>query len=176
MHHNNNKNEISAGDSEEVRITAEQLVHHYGGLVKGMCLSMTGNLHAAEDAMQETFMKAIDKIDTLHDPTKARNWLVQIARRSCIDASRRRKYQTLERELEAPPNGISVEKQLRITRLYNAIVKLHEDYRRVIYLYYLDGKRCKQVAEILELSETTVRQRLVRGRLKLHTLLTENKS
>ena len=124
-----------------------------------------------EDTMQEAFVRAIAKLETLRDPARARAWLCQIARRTCIDRSRRvRPTQTLPEQLAAPGG----QDDPRARDLREAIAALPEEQREVITLYYLDGRRCATVAEALGISEVAVRQRLVRARRALHGLLRED--
>lgn len=74
-------------------------------------------------------------------------------------------------DLPASINGVTEQ----INRLHEAISKLPEGFREPITLYYLDGKKCANVAKTLGISEDAVRSRLVRARLRLHELLLEEK-
>ena len=71
------------GDAEAM--TPETLVRSYAPAVLAVCAANTRNLHDAEDVMQDVFVKAIAKLDTLRDHSRVRAWLLQIARRTCID-------------------------------------------------------------------------------------------
>jgi RNA polymerase sigma factor (sigma-70 family) len=59
--------------------------------VFAVCLANTQNYHDAEDVMQAVFLKAIAKTSSLREPASARAWLLQVARRECVDFHRRRK-------------------------------------------------------------------------------------
>ena len=121
--------------------------------------------------MQEVFFKAFKKIHTLRDANRARPWLMQIARRMCIDYHRKRPAaQAIPEDLPAS----SVTDAEQTERLYEAISKLPDGYREPITLYYLDGRNCAGVAKALGLSEDAVRSRLVRARLRLHEILSED--
>lgn len=154
-------------------VTPQMLVRKYSGVVLGLCLAHTKHIHDAEDIMQEVFLKAFTKLGTLRDSTKARAWLCQIARRACVDYYRKRPSpQTLPDDVPARPKGDSE----LITRLHTAISKLPEGHREVITLYYLDGRKCAHIAQVLGINEDAVRSRLVRARFALHNLLTEDQS
>ena len=121
--------------------------------------------------MQDVFLKAFTKIRTLRNTGLARAWLLQIARRMCIDYHRKRP------DTQAIPEDIpasSPTDNKDIERLYEAISKLPDGYRESITLYYLDGHNCAGVARSLGLSEEAVRSRLVRARLRLHEILSED--
>ncbi len=96
---------MSAGRvrNPEQAATLEELLRRNASAVKGMCLAYTRNLHDAEDLVQETLLKATAGIGDLRDPHAARSWLLQIARRLCIDHnSRKRSTQALPANVPAP--------------------------------------------------------------------------
>ena len=162
----------SKGGQETPEMTPETLVRSYAPAVLAVCLANTRNLHDAEDAMQDVFLKAISNFHSLRDHSRVRAWLLQIARRTCIDHRRRRVLRaTIPDDVPAP----TVSSGPDIERLHAALAQLPEDYRETIALYYLDGRSCAGAAESLGISEAAVRQRLVRARLMLHDLLTEEK-
>ena len=153
-------------------ITPQELVRKYAQEVLGLCIAHTKNFHDSEDIMQDVFIKAISKIDTLKVANRTRAWLMQIARRMCIDYHRNRPVtvEQITENIESPTD----EKNKRIENLHEAISQLHEEYREPITLYYLNGQNCPSVAKALGISEQAVRTRLVRARLKLHEILSED--
>ena len=152
-------------------LTPEQLVREHGSAVRAVCLAHSRNVHDAEDLMQDVFTKALTKINSLRDTKRARPWLMQIARRTCIDHHRRRNpEQPLYEDVPALEKAVDQ----RWVSLHQAISQLPDDYRETICLYYLDGRKCAHVARTLGISASAVRQRLVRARLMLHDLLVED--
>ena len=146
------------------------LVRKYASAVLGVCLAHVKSLHDGEDIMQDVFLKAFAKLGALRDHSRARTWLLQIARRTCIDYYRnRRPEHSSLKDVPAPPDPGNED----ITRLHAAISKLPDKYRETISLYYLDGRKCANVARSVGISEAAVRHRLVRARLMLHDLLSE---
>ena len=97
---------------------------------------------------------------------------MQIARRMCIDYHRKKPdiKEQIPENIESPAD----EKNKQIENLHEAISQLHEEYREPITLYYLNGQNCPSVAKALGISEDAVRSRLVRARLKLHEILSED--
>ena len=148
----------------------EVLARSHAPAVLGICLAHTRSVHDAEDAMQDTLVKAMAGIDQVREPSRIREWLLQIARRVCIDRHRRqREAQPLPEQLPAPERTIDP----RLEQLHVALTELPEDCREAISLYYLDGRSTAAVAEALGISEGAARQRLSRGRLLLHDRMTE---
>jgi RNA polymerase sigma-70 factor, ECF subfamily len=166
-------NEQAPKKRPETTLTAQRLVREYASVVLGVCMAFTRNLHDSEDMMQETFIKALTKINTLKKPDRARSWLLQIARNTCIDHQRRRVHtRPLPNDLPDPPQ----QDHDNIERLYRAIARLSETYREPITLYYLKQHNCAAVARALGVSEPAIRRRLVRARLQLHAILSEDHS
>ena len=160
-------------DEPPQALTPQTLVREYSSAVLGLCIAHTKNFHDSEDIMQEVFLRAVTKLNTLRDETRARSWLLRIARRLCADYYRdRRPHQALREDAPAQTDCVGE----RIARLHEAIRKLPEHYREPVALYYLDGRNCAGVARTLGIGEQAVRQRLVRARLMLHDLLSEDKS
>lgn len=158
-------------DTAGETLTVQMLVRKYASAVLGLCIAHTKNFHDSEDIMQEVFLKAFTKIRTLRDADRARSWLLQIARRMCIDYHRKRSTtQLIPEDMSAPSKAGNED----IERLYEAISKLPDGYREPITLYYLNGRNCTGVARTLGLSEDAVRSRLVRARFRLHEILSED--
>ena len=154
-------------------LTPERLVRDHASAVLGLCMTYTRNFHDSEDIMQDVFLQAFTKIRALRDPTRVRPWLLKIARRKCIDASRKHRHShPIAEDIPARPSADDE----HIIHVHTAISKLPDAYRETIILYYLDGRDCAAVARSLGISEVAVRRRLVRARLMLHDLLVEVKS
>jgi len=158
---------VNAGE-RRASLTPEMLIRKYSAAVLGLCIAHTKNFHDGEDIMQEVFLKAITKLKTLRDETRARSWLLKIARRMCVDYYRQHSSsEPVPDDLPAPSDPADE----HISRLHKAISRLPEGYREPITLYYLDGRKCASVARTLGISEDAVRSRLVRARLRLHQIL-----
>lgn len=152
-------------------LTPESIVREHAPAVWGVCLAHTRDVHDSEDLMQDVFVKAFTRLHTLRDRSRVRGWLLQIARRLCIDHHRRRRSE--RQAVEGLPAGPDAMDE-RVLRIHAAISRLQESYREPIVLYYLDGRDCRAVAQTLGLSETAVRSRLSRARLELHRILQED--
>jgi RNA polymerase sigma-70 factor (ECF subfamily) len=162
--------EPKKGDLQGV-LTPELLVRKYASAVLGVCLAHTRNLHDGEDVMQDVFLKACSKLHTLKDPDRARAWLLQIARRTCIDHQRRRPPAV---PLASDVSDRAPYDDEQVKHLHAAISRLPEDYREPITLYYLNGRSCASLAKNLGISQSAVRSRLARARLRLHEILQED--
>src|SRR3970040_2796550 len=102
------RSQLAREPSEEGRwITAAQggddlafarLVEHYANPAHNLCYRMLGNSADAEDAAQETFLKAYQKLKS-YDPLRPfPTWLLSIGAHPCIDQLRRRRFQLISLE------------------------------------------------------------------------------
>jgi RNA polymerase sigma factor (sigma-70 family) len=154
-------------------LTPERLMRDHASAVLGLCMTYTKNIHDSEDIMQDVFLQAFSKLDTLRDRSRVRPWLLKIAKRMCIDNYRKRRSNTpIPEDVPARPDCDGEQ----AARVHTAISKLPDGYRETITLYYLEERDCAAVARSLRISEVAVRRRLVRARLMLHELLVENAS
>ena len=154
-------------------VTPEELFRLHARAVFAVCLANTHNHHDAEDVMQGVFLKATAKLSSLRELARARAWLLQVARRQCIDFHRKRKpaEPLLDDPMDTPPDDGGASR-----RLHAAIQRLPESYREAIVLYYMDGRKSSSVAASLGITEAAVRQRIVRARAMLHDLLEGDRS
>ena len=168
-------NEPQAEQTAEDRgaATLNALFRAHAQAVFAICLANIRNHHDAEDIMQSVFLKAIAKLPNLRNPARVRAWLLQIARRMCVDFHRSQKP---TEPLLNEPLSASAHDTAACQRLHAAIQRLPQNYRETIVLYYLDGRKCSSVAGSLGIAEPAVRQRLVRARAMLHELLQEERT
>ncbi len=123
------------------------------------------NCDDAEDAVQEAFIKLIEKQPEFSDNEYIKAWLLRVTinlSKNMLKASwRKNKPETQETSYtENEPDEVLF-----------CVMKLEENYRTVIHLYYYEGYSIKEIASILNLPSATVRTRLKRGRAKLRTML-----
>jgi RNA polymerase sigma-70 factor (ECF subfamily) len=156
-------------------LTPEMLVREHAAAVLGFCIAFTKSVHDGEDIMQDVFLQAFAKLETLREPERVRPWLLKIAKRRCIDHFRKnRPSQSLTEARDVPSRPDYSDEHIHLVNA--AVSKLPEGYRQVVTLYYLDGCNCSSVARSLGIREAAVRRRLVRARLMLHELIGEDKS
>ena len=150
----------------------EQLMNQYGTDVLRMCYLYMKDGALAEDAAQETFLKAYRKMDTLHDETKAKGWLMRIAGNVCKDQLRTGWFRKVDRRItpEALPDKRK-EDPLPADSLSEAIMGLPVKAKEAIILHYYEGLSVAETAETLRLPENTVKSRLMRARKELRNTL-----
>lgn len=144
------------------------LVRAYSGRVFAICLGMLGHREDAEDIAQQTLLKGFTDIRKLHDSERFGAWICRIAKNLCIDFLRRYKHRQIVpfEQTDALQNNSKEHPELQ-----KVLVKLPEDCRLVLALYYFDGKSAKNIAETFEISQAAVHARLSRARKRLRGLL-----
>lgn len=123
------------------------------------------------DAIQEAIVKAFSKLHTLKEDSYAKTWLVKIVMNECYAIMRKEKriislddYQMEDQASE----------QDDYSELYEAIFKLPEPVKLCVTLYYLEGYSVKEVAQILDVTESAVKNRLLKARAVLKESLIAN--
>ncbi|XEC95130.1 sigma-70 family RNA polymerase sigma factor [Paenibacillus tarimensis] len=166
---------------EKDEYALQALMEQYGGmLLRTACLLMKDR-QAAEEAVQDTFIQAYNKIRQLNDPSKLTSWLCRILINRCRMRQRTWSWKHLlpsdrvEQIMETSGSGPGPEDQLlvqlRNNRLSDAIRRLDYKYREVITLYYYNEMSVADITELLESNENTIKARLARGRSRLKAML-----
>jgi RNA polymerase sigma-70 factor (ECF subfamily) len=154
----------------------ENLVESYQKPVFSLCYRMLGNVNDAEDAAQESFIRAYRHIKRYDPDRPFATWLLSIAAHYCIDSTRKRRLPTIstdalpaeiipDRSMPNPERKLhSQEKEERIQNLMKA---LKPTDRAAVVLRYWHEYSELEIAETLDLSVSAVKSRLYRARKSL---------
>lgn len=130
--------------------------------------SILYNDEDCKDAISEAITKGFEKLDTLKKDRFAKTWLTRILINECYDILRKSKNVD---DIEAHTYELGYEESENYSELYEAILKLDADYRTAIVLYYIEGYRIKEIATMVDSTESAIKKRLARAREKLRTYL-----
>lgn len=135
------------------------------------------SLADAEDATQETFVRALGRIHELRVSAAVGGWLRQIAHNVCIDTIRRQRVRrTTPTDLNTvagSPSDSDVHRDSR-EHMLQLVHSLPEALREIVLLHYYDSMTYDQMAEWLNVARSTVNERLSKARhLLKQQLLTE---
>ena len=160
------------------------LVERYQTPVYNLCYRMLGNHSEAEDAAQETFIKAYGSMKRYDPSRKFINWILTIASNNCIDQIRKRRFQIVPLEEWTPgdksdstENGIEgsiIAKEGR-EDIQGMIDHLGPKDRAAIILRYWYDLSYEEIANTLSLSLGAVKSRLHRARREIAELWLEQK-
>lgn len=120
------------------------------------------------DAIQEAILKAFSKIHTLRRDEFAKTWLMRILMNECYTILRRNQKLVSMEDYPQREGGFE---EHRYTELYEALMELPREMRVCVTLYYLEGYSVKEVASLLEVTESAVKNRLSRARMRLRRIL-----
>jgi RNA polymerase sigma-70 factor, ECF subfamily len=167
-----------------------ELVRRYERPVFALLYRMVRDRELAEDLAQETFVKALNAIDSYRPEFKFSSWIFKIANNAAIDHLRRRELDTLS--LDGSPHAETPE-AMQATALQigarqespldavearelggaieAAIGRLRPEYRSCILLRHVEGRAYEEIAEILDLPLGTVKTYIHRARNELRLAL-----
>ena len=149
------------------------LVDQYKAPVYNLAFRMLGNVEDAEDAAQETFLRAYSQLSTYDPSRKFSSWLLAITAHLCIDQLRRRRFAWLPIDAidgldwlwadSDQPEQMAIDGEDRdeVRRLLHF---LPARYRLVVVLRYWYDMSYAEIAEITRMSEAAVKTRLHRAR------------
>ena len=139
---------------------ADRAVEKYADTVRRVCFMHLKNYSDVEDVFQDVFLKYI-----LHDEPFESDAHEKVTINSCKDIFKsffRRKVCSLD-DIETEPFYIQEESQ----DLLDAVLKLPDNYKNVIYLFYYEGYTAVEIARILNRRENTIYTWLSRAKAKL---------
>jgi RNA polymerase sigma-70 factor (ECF subfamily) len=158
------------------------LVDAYATPVFNLAYRMLGTAEEAEDAAQETFVRAYTRLHTYDTSRKFSSWLLSIASHHCIDRLRRRRNNLVSLD-ELPPWNMPASdaesavqriiRREREERIRRFLLQLPPDYRLALVLRYWYDLSYAEMAEMTGTTVSAVKSRLHRARLRLAALLSE---
>lgn len=162
---------VKGPDNTEELIS--QMIRDYEKDLLRLCCVYLKDVTLAEDAVQETFLKAYRKLHTFRGDSSPKTWLVRIAVNVCKDMRRTSWFRLLK-------NAVALDK-LQIAQpegnhdvsseLVAEIMNLPSVYKEVILLHYYEGFTQAEIADVLQVSITTIHRRLEKARSLLKHVL-----
>lgn len=157
----------------------EALYEQYKNSVYRTALAITRDRAAAEEILQDAFLRAFRHIDSVHDGGPMGPWLHRIAINLSYTWAKKRKRwflsleQVVDRLVAAPKTSPEhrVEQNELQQVVREAIAQLEFPHRATIVLFYLEGLSLVEIAEIMDCPVGTVKSRLYYGREKLRAAL-----
>lgn len=155
-----------------------RIVRRWEEPIRRLCARMTGDAHRAEDLAQETFARVFAKRKDYQPSGKFSTWLWRIALNLCYDELRRlkrREESSLDEDggeaiaalaafvADEPAPSERVESQERGELVRRALVRLPELYRTVLVLRHYEDLKFREIADVLDVPEGTVKSRMAEG-------------
>jgi RNA polymerase sigma-70 factor (ECF subfamily) len=192
------RSDLATATDQEVVVQARagrdaayrELIRRYERPVFSLIYRMVRDRELAEDLAQETFVKALNAIESYRPEFKFSSWIFKIANNAAIDQLRRRELDTLS--LDGSPNAETADaveatalqisdrnetplEELEARELGGAIeiaiARLRPEYRACILLRHVEGRPYEEIAEMLDLPLGTVKTYIHRARNELRQAL-----
>jgi RNA polymerase sigma-70 factor (ECF subfamily) len=156
-----------------------QLYHLYSKAMFNVCNRLMNNREDAEDMLQEAFIHAFTKLESFRNESSFGTWLKTITVHTCINALNKRKldlkltdemhrYETAEEDPE--------EALYTTQNIVEAMNQLPEGGRIVFSLYLLEGYDHGEIAQILNITESTSKSQYMRAKRRVYEIMKQTKS
>jgi RNA polymerase sigma-70 factor (ECF subfamily) len=171
--------QVKTGDQQAFA----ELVRAHQNAVYNLAYRMLSDRTEAEDASQETFLRAYSSIDRYDMARPFRTWLLSITSNHCIDRLRKRRltWLSLDEPLpahpalssdEAEPEDAAIQNE-RDAMIQGLLAELSPEYRAAVILRYWHDLSYDEIATMLDTTESAIKSRLFRARQVLADKLSE---
>lgn len=160
----------------EAELTAEEIIDRYADMVYRLAVSQAMNRTDADDIFQEVFVRLVRHVKDLQDMEHAKAWLIRVT----INCTKKHFGQywnknvfPMEETEEVPKREEDfeqVEKKID-NPVMQAVSKLPPKYRGCVHLFYFEELSVKEIAEMTDQTESTVKSQLHRARKMLKEML-----
>ncbi len=150
------------------------LVKKYSPMLMAICLRYSRDYPAAQDALQEAFIRIFRFINKLSHTDSVEAWMRTIATRASLQWIDKKYFKSEVSALEDAPEvecNASISGQLNVKDLLKVINDLPVGFRTVFNLYEIEGYSHKEISELIHISESTSRSHLRRAKIQLRKKL-----
>lgn len=149
-----------------MNIEINELINEYSNMVLQIAYQNTFNKSDAEDITQEVFIKLIKNLDNFKNKNHLKAWLIRVTINLSKDYNKSF-WNTNITEIDEEVKYFDKENQ----DIFKELSKLNPEYRNIIYLYYYQGYKIKEISKILSMNQNTVSSYLTRARNELKSIL-----
>ena len=155
-----------------MRLPVDELVKNYKDSIFRAAISVCRNVEDAEDVVQDTYIQYMNSSRQFESEEHIKAWLLRTAinkSKNIVTSFWHRNRVDIDEYLEETQFQEPEDRQL-----VKAVLSLPKQYRIVVHLYYQEDYQVKEIAEILNIPDGTVKSRLSRGRKILKDILKED--
>lgn len=138
----------------------ENIYNMYVGDIYKLAYSYVVNRQDTEDITQKTFYKLYNNRKIMNECEKIKGWLIRVCVNECKDYLKSSWFK-VSRELP------DIKKESPGSALFISLREMDPKYRLPLYFYYYEGYSIKEIAKIMNKSESAIKMRLHRGKEKL---------
>ena len=157
----------------------DEVVRYYSPMIYRIALTKTQSSHDADDIFQDVFLKLCLNEKPFESEEHRKAWLIKVTINCCnshFTAPWRKNVDTLEDAIisQIPDESTEVCELGDGPDVYSQVLKLPQNMREVILLYYYEEMSIREISQILQTSEVNIKKRLSRARQKLKLELADN--
>ena len=150
----------------------DEVVRHYSPMIYRIALTKTKSSHDADDIFQEVFLKLVMNEKPFESEEHRKAWLIRVTVNCCNShfvAPWRKNVETMEDVVleQLPDEDEAFWQESDGPDVYAKVMKLPEQMREVVLLFYYEDMSVREIAEAIGTSEVNVKKRLSRARQKL---------
>ena len=156
-------------EKADINARAAQILDTHGNAILRYAYSYLHNMQDAEEVLQDTLVQFLKTAPAFASEAHEKAWLLRVAG----NLSKNRLSYNAVRAADELNDELAAENRDDLSFVWQAVRDLPEKYRAPIHLFYHEGYSTRQIADILQRSEATVRSDLHRGRSLLREILKE---
>ena len=149
------------------RASISEKYEAYGAMLYRLCYLLLCSKTDAEDAVQDTFIRFLQKQPGFTNDEHEKAWLIRVAKNICYDKQRFR----FRRKAVALSEAETISFAPEDSEVLRELMCLPEKCKTPLYLHYYEGYSVQEIAEMLRSTESAVKTWLFRGRQKLKLML-----
>ncbi|MBN8833248.1 MAG: RNA polymerase [Niastella sp. SCN 39-18] len=171
--------QMLAGSIKHDAVSQEALYNRYSPKMLGVCYRFAKNREDAEDMLQEGFIKVFTQIHQFRSDGSLEGWIRRIVLHTCINILKKNKKFNESVDIIHANSMYSREEMIpsiiEAKQVVECIRSLPLGYKTVLNLYALEGYSHKEIAQLLEIEESTSRSQYTRAKAMLQELLIKKK-
>ncbi len=160
-------------------LAQRELYNRYSPKMLALCYRYAQNREDAEDMLQEAFVKVFSKMHTFQNKGAFEGWIRRIMVHTCINVLKRNKkfadHADISEAFDLQLHEESIASILQAKQVVACIRLLPVGFRTVLNLYAVEGYNHKEIAELLDIGESTSRSQYARAKSALLNLLIQKK-
>lgn len=146
-----------------------EIVEKYADMIYRIAYQKVLNRYDAEDIVQDVFVKLLSNKSYFRDEEHMKAWLIRVTINLCINYNK-----SLARQKTVSVEQLDIPFTQQETGILEELYLLPEDERNILYLYYYEGYKIREIAKILRQKQNTINSKLTRVRNKLKKIMEVN--
>lgn len=146
------------------------LYRQYAGMIRSVLFKLC-NPDDLDDLVQEAFIRILNALPKFAQRAQLKTWVYRITYNLAIDDLRKRKRKGLQIEYKEEVTESKEQDMINRDQIQKGLQRLNENYRTVLVLSYMEGLTDREVAEVIQVPEGTVKTWLRRAKNKMGEFL-----